>query len=91
MELYGKSEKIYHKDSKVPLIDCAVPLNDIKNFDTLFFRQSMKLYNNFILFKNSPPLGNGFANERITTSLILSILTDESYKYDKWEREMNKT
>lgn len=60
---------------------------DVPLFRTDFFFRSMRLFNQWLLFKRSPPQGIGFANERSTTCRILSILYEEQNLYDAWERE----
>lgn len=60
---------------------------DIPQFRTEFFARSMRLYNNWKLFRQAPPRGMGFAEERTTTIDILMILEEESNLYDAWERE----
>lgn len=60
---------------------------DVPQFRTMFFMRCMQLYNTWKLFKQSPPLGRGWANERNVTVEILQILEVENNKYDAWERE----
>lgn len=60
---------------------------DVPQFDTPFFNSCMNLYNNWKLFKQSPPLGNGWANERNVTAQILQLLEVENNKYEAWLRE----
>ena len=50
----------------------------------------MELYNNWKLFKQSAPLGEGWGNERGITCRILQILEVENNKYDAWEREVEE-
>lgn len=64
---------------------CEVP-----QFKTVFFNQAMYLYNTWKLFEKSPPLGQGWGNERAVTCKILQILEVESNKYDAWEREKDE-
>ena len=60
---------------------------DVPQFRTVFFSRCMQLYNTWKLFKQSPPLGGGWANERNVTVEILQTLEVENNKYDAWERE----
>jgi len=48
------------------------------------------LFNQWRLFKQSPPNGQGFANERSTICEILSILFDEDAQYTAWENEKKR-
>ena len=60
---------------------------EIPQFRTLFFSRCMDLYNTWKLFKQSPPLGQGWGNERGVTCQILKILEVENNKYEAWERD----
>lgn len=60
---------------------------DVPQFRTPFFTRCMHLYNTWKLFKQAPPSGEGWANERNITCEILQTLEVESNKYDAWERE----
>lgn len=60
---------------------------DVPQFDTPFFNSCMNLYNNWKLFKQSPPCGMGWANERNVTSQILQTIEIENNTYEAWERE----
>ena len=42
------------------------------------------------LFKQAPPNGQGWANERGVTCRILEILEVENNKYDAWERDKER-
>lgn len=40
------------------------------------------------MFKQSPPLGQGWANERGITVKILQILESENNLWDAWQRDL---
>lgn len=63
---------------------------DVPQFDTPFLNACMYLYNNWKLFNQSPPNGNGWANERGVVCHILQLLDSENAKYDAWEGEKNR-
>lgn len=65
-------------------------MKEVPQFRTLFFNRCMELYNNWKLFKQSPPLGQGWANERNVTCRILRILENENNLYDAWQREVEE-
>ena len=63
---------------------------DVPQFDTPFFNICMMLYNNWKLFNQAPPNGQGWANERNVTCQILQLIESENNKYDAWEREKER-
>lgn len=60
---------------------------DVPQFRTEFFNNAMLLYNNWKLFNQTCPNGQGWANERNIICQILHILEVENNKYDAWERD----
>ena len=77
-------EKGKKKVKKVSLMrPCEIP-----QFRTIFFSLCMDLYNNWRLFKQSAPLGQGWANERGITCRIIQTLEVENNKYDQWQRDL---
>ena len=60
---------------------------DIPQYRTLFLSGALEMYTNWRLFNKEPPNGNGWANERNVTALILRLLESENNQYDAWERE----
>lgn len=61
---------------------------EVAQFRTVFFNRCMELYNTWKLFKQSPPLGQGWGNERGITCRILQILEVENNKYEAWQRDL---
>lgn len=72
---------------KVRKISLMLP-SEVPQFRTVFFNRCMELYNMWRMFKQSPPLGQGWANERGVTCKILQVLEVENNKYDAWQREI---
>ena len=63
---------------------------EIPQFRTPFLSRCVELYNMWRLFKQAPPNGQGWANERGVTCRILEILEVENSKYDAWERDKER-
>lgn len=61
--------------------------SEIAQFRTLFFYRCIELYNTWKVFKQSPPMGQGWGNERAVICEILRLLEVENNQYDAWERE----
>ena len=60
---------------------------EIPQFRTRFLSSCVQLFNNWHLFNQMPPNGNGWANERAVTCEILELLERENQLYDAWERD----
>lgn len=60
---------------------------DIPQYRTRFFQRCMELYNTWRTFKQTPPMGQGWGNERSVTCRILRILFSEDNLYDQWKRD----
>lgn len=63
---------------------------EVPQFDTPFFNRCLEIYNNWKLFKQSPPSGAGWANERNTICQILQIIERENVEYEAWLNEKER-
>ena len=61
---------------------------EIPQFRTAFLARAVEMWNAWKLFKQSPPLGQGWGNERGITARILSIVEEENVLWDAWQRDL---
>jgi len=60
---------------------------DIPQYRTAFFQRCMELFNTWRVFEQTPPMGQGWGNERNVTCRILRILLTEDNLYEQWKRD----
>lgn len=75
------------KDGKVKKISLMYR-REIPQFRTAFLLRAVELWNTWKLFKQSPPLGQGWGNERGVIVKILQILEAENNLWDAWQRDL---
>ena len=61
---------------------------EIPQFRTAFLLRAVEMWNTWKLFKQSPPLGQGWGNERGVIVKILQILEAENNLWDAWQRDL---
>jgi len=75
------------EDGKVNRISLMFK-REIPQFRTAFLFRAIELWNTWKLFKQSPPLGQGWGNERGIIVRVIHILESESNLWDAWKREL---